>query len=125
MEMRVSRSQVIDLRTLQPWDVAAVEESVNKTGRLIVSHEAPVTSEERLSFLSVWQYKALVSLSLSLAGGFGAEVIATISRRCFLRLESPPLRVCGMDTPFPLVYEEMYLPSVQRCLAAIKKSVKF
>ena len=54
------------------------EASVNKTGRLLVSHEAPVTS------------------------GFGAEVVAAVSARCFLRLEAPPARVCGYDTPFPL-----------------------
>ena len=48
-----------------------------------------------------------------------------MSRRCFLRLESPPLRVCGMDTPFPLVYEPLYLPSQQRVLAGIKQSVGF
>ena len=59
------------------------------------------------------------------SGGFGAEIIATVSRRCFLRLESPPLRVCGMDTPFPLVYEPLYLPSLQRVLAGIKQSVGF
>ncbi|GAX84862.1 hypothetical protein CEUSTIGMA_g12283.t1 [Chlamydomonas eustigma] len=88
-KLRIS-CEVIDVRTLQPWDVLTVEASVNKTGRLLVSHEAPITS------------------------GFGAEIVATISKRCFLRLEAPPLRVCGMDTPFPLVYEDMYMPSVQR-----------
>jgi 2-oxoisovalerate dehydrogenase E1 component beta subunit len=93
--------EVIDLRTLQPWDVVTVEASVNKTGRLLVSHEAPITS------------------------GFGAEIVATVSKRCFLRLESPPIRVCGMDTPFPLVYESMYMPSLQRCISAIKESVAY
>lgn len=93
--------EVIDLRTLLPWDAAAVEASVNKTGRLIVSHEAPLT------------------------GHFGAEIAARIAERCFLRLEAPPLRVCGADTPFPLVYEPMYLPGVDRVLAAIKASVGY
>lgn len=53
--------EVIDLRTLIPWDVATVADSVNKTGRLVVSHEAPITS------------------------GFGAEITATIVDRCFSR----------------------------------------
>ncbi|KAG1655586.1 hypothetical protein FOA52_005885 [Chlamydomonas sp. UWO 241] len=93
--------EVIDLRTLMPWDVDTVCESVGKTGRLVVSHEAPQT------------------------GGFGAEIIATVARRCFLRLESPPLRVAGADTPFPLVFEPLYLPSLQRVMRAIRQTVKF
>jgi 2-oxoisovalerate dehydrogenase E1 component beta subunit len=92
---------VIDLRTLLPWDAATVEASVNKTGRLIVTHEAPVTS------------------------GFGAEVVAKMSQRCFLRLESPPLRVCGLDTPFPCVLEPVYMPSRAKLVEAILQSVKF
>jgi len=93
--------EVIDLRTLLPWDVRCVQASVNRTGRLVVSHEAPLT------------------------GGFGAEIVATIARRCFTRLESPPLRVCGRDTPFPLTLEPLYLPGVQRVLDAIVAAVKF
>jgi 2-oxoisovalerate dehydrogenase E1 component beta subunit len=47
------------------------------------------------------------------SGGFGAEVVAAITNRCFLHLAAPPVRVCGQDTPFPLVFEPLYLPSVQ------------
>ena len=72
-----------------------------KTGRLLVSHEAPVTS------------------------GFGAEVVAAIARRCFLRLEAPPARVCGYDTPFPLVFEPMYVPGVARVITGIQQSCRF
>merc|ERR1712000_103970 len=61
--------EVIDLQTLLPWDEDTVAESVNRTGRLLVSHEAPKT------------------------GGFAGEIIATIQDRCFLRLEAPPARV--------------------------------
>lgn len=61
--------EVIDLRTLLPWDVEAVCGSVSKTGRLLVSHEAPLT------------------------GGFGAELAAEVTRRCFLHMEAPPARV--------------------------------
>lgn len=93
--------ELIDLKTLLPWDVGTVEASVKKTGRLLVSHEAPVTS------------------------GFGAEVAATIMERCFLRLEAPVARVCGLDTPFPLVFEPFYLPNEDRILAAIKSSVNY
>lgn len=89
--------EVIDLRTLLPWDAEAVEASVHKTGRLVVTHEAPVTS------------------------GFGAEVVATITNRCFWRLQAPPARVCGYDTPFPLVYEPLYLPTARRVADAIRQ----
>ena len=93
--------ELIDLRTLLPWDQDLVEASVKRTGRLIVSHEAPVTS------------------------GFGAEIVASMTERCFLHLESPALRVCGMDTPFPLTYEHLYLPSLLKVLDAVKHSVKY
>lgn len=73
--------ELIDLRTLLPWDVETVESSVKKTGRLVISHEAPKTM------------------------GFAAEVAATIQERCFLHLEAPIGRVCGLDTPFPLIFE--------------------
>ncbi len=58
-----------------------------KTGKCIVSHEAPITC------------------------GFGAEVVATVQRERICSLESPVERVCGMDTPFPLVLEKHYLPN--------------
>jgi pyruvate/2-oxoglutarate/acetoin dehydrogenase E1 component len=57
--------------------------------------------------------------------GFGAEVAATIAQQCFLRLEAPPARVCGMDTPFPLVYEPLYLPGVQRVVDGVRQSLSF
>ncbi|OMO81096.1 DNA helicase, ATP-dependent, RecQ type [Corchorus capsularis] len=79
--------ELIDLKTLIPWDKETVEASVSKTGRLLISHEAPVT------------------------GGFGAEISASIMERCFLRLEAPVARVCGLDTPFPLVFEPFYMPT--------------
>eukprot|EP00475_Leptophrys_vorax_P026403 TRINITY_DN37242_c0_g4_i2.p1 TRINITY_DN37242_c0_g4~~TRINITY_DN37242_c0_g4_i2.p1 ORF type:complete len:449 (-),score=-24.15 TRINITY_DN37242_c0_g4_i2:74-1420(-) len=93
--------ELIDLQTLLPWDAAAVEASVSKTGRLLVSHEAPLT------------------------GGFGAEVAATITERCFLRLHAPVARVCGLDTPFPLVFEPFYLPTQDKVLHAIKQLVHY
>uniref|UniRef100_A0A0N5AP53 2-oxoisovalerate dehydrogenase subunit beta, mitochondrial n=1 Tax=Syphacia muris TaxID=451379 RepID=A0A0N5AP53_9BILA len=93
--------EVIDLQTILPWDADTVADSVCKTGRLIVSHEAPLTQ------------------------GFGAEIVSTIQERCFLNLEAPITRICGWDTPFPHVYEPFYLPTKWRILEAIKKLSHF
>ena len=88
--------ELIDLQTLLPWDVDTVVKSVQKTGKLIVSHEAPLTC------------------------GFGAEVVATLQEQCFLSLEAPIQRVCGLDTPFPLVFEKYYIPNALKNLDAIE-----
>lgn len=93
--------EVIDLRTILPWDVDTVADSVFKTGRLLISHEAPLT------------------------GGFAGEIAATIQERCFLYLESPIARVTGMDTPFPLALEKEYLPDHLKVFEAIRASVEF
>eukprot|EP01112_Ceratiomyxa_fruticulosa_P009551 TRINITY_DN2499_c0_g1_i5.p1 TRINITY_DN2499_c0_g1~~TRINITY_DN2499_c0_g1_i5.p1 ORF type:complete len:404 (-),score=78.14 TRINITY_DN2499_c0_g1_i5:88-1299(-) len=95
------KCELIDLRTLAPWDVETVENSVKKTGRLLISHEAPKT------------------------GGFAAEIASTIQERCFLHLESPIQRVCGYDTPFPLIFEKFYVPDHLKNYEAIKYSVEF
>ncbi len=93
--------EVIDLRTLQPWDRDTVCQSVKKTGRLLVSHEAPLT------------------------GGFAAEIVSEVQRQCFLHLESPAERVCGLDTPYPLAHEKEYMPDQWKLFEAIKRSVNF
>lgn len=93
--------EVIDLRTILPWDQETVVNSVKRSGRLIVSHEAPKTS------------------------GFGAEVCATIQEKCFLNLEAPIQRVCGYDTPFPLAFEKLYVPDHLKVFEAIKKVTEF
>ncbi|MBT7946472.1 MAG: alpha-ketoacid dehydrogenase subunit beta, partial [Porticoccaceae bacterium] len=93
--------EVIDLCTLLPWDSDTVAKSVIKTGRLIISHEAPRT------------------------GGFAGEIAATMQERCFLSLESPITRITGLDTPFPLVFEKEYLPDYLKVFEAIKASVHF
>lgn len=93
--------ELIDLRTIMPWDTETVEKSVNKTGRLIISHEAPLTA------------------------GFGAEIASTIQERCFLRLEAPITRVCGWDTPFPLIFEKFYVPDKVRVFDAIQKVMNY
>jgi 2-oxoisovalerate dehydrogenase E1 component beta subunit len=93
--------ELIDLQTIVPWDVECVQQSVQRTGKLVVSHEAPLTC------------------------GFGAEIVATIQERCFLSLESPIQRVCGYDTPFPLVFEKYYIPDALKNLEAIRHVAEF
>ncbi|MCS6123121.1 alpha-ketoacid dehydrogenase subunit beta [Shewanella baltica] len=93
--------EIIDLRTLSPWDIDTVADSVKKTGRLLVNHEAPLT------------------------GGFAGEIAATIQQECFLYLESPISRVCGLDTPYPLIHEKEYMPDAFKTFEAIKASVTF
>ncbi|RLN60238.1 hypothetical protein BBJ28_00001386, partial [Nothophytophthora sp. Chile5] len=75
--------ELIDLQTIFPWDADTIEHSVRKTGRLVISHEAPKS------------------------GGFAAEISSSIQERCFLSLEAPIQRVCGYDTPFPLAFENV------------------
>lgn len=93
--------EVIDLCTLLPWDRETVTRSVSKTGRLLISHEAPLT------------------------GGFAGEIAATIQEQCFLHLEAPITRVTGLDTPFPLIQEKHYLPDHLKIYEAIKSSLAF
>jgi 2-oxoisovalerate dehydrogenase E1 component beta subunit len=93
--------EVIDLRTLWPLDVDTVVRSVEKTGRLVVVHEAPRTC------------------------GFGAEVIQSVSERAFLRFEAPPARVTGWDTPFPYTLENEYLPLAHRIVPALRASAAY
>ena len=93
--------EIIDLRSILPWDVDTVCESVAKTGRLLISHEAPLT------------------------GGFASEIAATVQERCFLNLESPIARVCGLDTPYPLAHEKEYMPDHLKVFEAIKRTVHY
>ncbi|KAG8198769.1 hypothetical protein JTE90_007079 [Oedothorax gibbosus] len=93
--------ELIDLVTILPWDKETVINSVKKTGRVLVAHEAPLT------------------------GGFGAEIAATIQNECFLNLEAPIQRVTGHDAPFSHVFEPFYIPSKWRCFDAVKKLINF
>jgi pyruvate dehydrogenase E1 component beta subunit len=91
--------EVIDLRTISPLDLAPVYESVRRTGRCVVVHEAPITL------------------------GVGSEVAARITEECFYSLEAPVLRVAGFDTPYPAArMEEEYLPDLDRVLDAVDRS---
>lgn len=93
--------EVIDLATILPWDSDTVCKSVEKTGRLLISHEAPIT------------------------GGFAAEIAAKVQNECFLNLECPIERICGYDTPFPHIFEPFYMPDKWKCLDAIKRMVNY
>ena len=93
--------EIIDLYSILPWDQELVAHSVAKTGRLLIAHEAPLSS------------------------GFASEIAATIQKSCFLNLEAPIARVCGWDTPYPLRLEKLYIPNELRILQAIKSTVMF
>ncbi|HEY6476530.1 MAG TPA: alpha-ketoacid dehydrogenase subunit beta [Polyangia bacterium] len=93
--------EVIDLRTLVPFDEATILASVKKTGRVVIVHEAPRTS------------------------GFGAEIAATIAEKAILHLDAPIVRVTGLDTPFPYTLEREYLPDADRVLDAVERVVNF
>jgi 2-oxoisovalerate dehydrogenase E1 component beta subunit len=95
------RVEVIDPRTLWPLDIALIEDSVNRTGRAVILHEAPR------------------------ACGFGAEVAALIQERCFLRLKAPIARVTGYDTPFPYALEKTYLPDPAKAASAVRAAMSF
>ncbi|MCG5463694.1 alpha-ketoacid dehydrogenase subunit beta [Micromonospora sp. MED01] len=91
--------EVIDLRSLSPLDLTAAYESVKRTGRAVVVHEAPSNI------------------------GLGAELAARITEECFYSLESPVLRVTGFDTPYPAArVEEEYLPDLDRVLDAVDRT---
>jgi 2-oxoisovalerate dehydrogenase E1 component beta subunit len=94
--------EVVDLRSLNPFDHATVVASVQKTGRAVVVHEAQMFA------------------------GFGAEVAAQVAERAFYHLEAPVLRVGGFDVPYPAAkLEEFFLPDVDRILDAVDRSLSF
>ncbi|MEM1035711.1 MAG: alpha-ketoacid dehydrogenase subunit beta [Pseudomonadota bacterium] len=90
-------AEVIDLRTIVPVDLDTVAESVKKTGRCVVVHEATRTC------------------------GFGAELVTLIANHCFYHLEAPPTRVTGYDTPYPHAQEWDYFPGPKRVGDALKR----
>jgi 2-oxoisovalerate dehydrogenase E1 component beta subunit len=93
--------EIIDLRTLLPLDTETVLESVRKTGRAVIAHEAPKTC------------------------GYGAELAALIAEKALMHLEAPIARVAGFDTPFPYTLENEYLPSPDRIAKAIRDTITF
>lgn len=93
--------ELIDLRSLLPFDVETVVGSVRKTGRMVVAHEATKMA------------------------GFGAEVSAQVSERAIDSLKAPVERVAGFDTPFPYALESAYMPSPERILRAVRKAMSY
>ena len=93
--------EVVDIRTLLPFDIETIIASVQKTGRVVILHEACKTC------------------------GFGAEIAAQIAERAILHLKAPIVRVAGYDTPFPFILEDDYMPNAKRVLRAIEKVHNF
>src|SRR3989344_4300749 len=94
--------ELIDLRTIKPYDAEAIISSVKKTGRCVIAHEAPRTS------------------------GFAAELIASINEKALLSLHAPVARVTGPDVPIPLAkLENYYLPDANRIIKGIEKVMRF
>ena len=90
--------EVIDLRSLSPVDYRTLEASVRKTGRVVIAHEA------------------------AREAGVGAEVIASLTERCFHYLEAPPVRVTGHDIPYPPAkLEKHHIPDLDRILDAVDR----
>jgi len=93
-------AEVIDLRSLLPLDLDTIVDSVKKTGRCVVAHEATRTS------------------------GFGAELAALVQEYCFYHLEAPIVRVTGWDTPYPHVFEWAYFPGPQRVADGLRRALE-
>jgi 2-oxoisovalerate dehydrogenase E1 component beta subunit len=94
-------AEVVDLRTLVPFDRDTLEESLSKTGRAVIVQEAPRTA------------------------GFGAELSAFLHEEMILHLIAPIQRVTGLDTPFPYTLEDEYMPTPNRVLDAIDETMTY
>jgi pyruvate/2-oxoglutarate/acetoin dehydrogenase E1 component len=92
----------LDIRTLKPLDEGALLASVGKTGRAVIVQEAPRVA------------------------GFGAELAAILAEKAMLDLHAPVIRVTGYDVPYPYwQIEDAYMPSVDRVVAAVRKTLQF
>ena len=92
--------EIIDLRSLWPLDLDTIVNSVRKTGRCVIVHEATRT------------------------GGFGGELVALVQEHCFYHLEAPIERVTGWDTPYPHALEWVYFPGPQRVAEALRRALE-
>ncbi|KAI9691015.1 MAG: hypothetical protein M1822_008635 [Bathelium mastoideum] len=100
-DMQGVKCELIDLRTVYPWDRKTIMESVKKTGRAVIVHESMVNA------------------------GVGAEVAASIQETAFLRLEAPVRRIAGWSTHLGLAYERFTLPDVTRIYDGIKQTLEY
>lgn len=94
-------ADVLDLRTLQPYDMDAISTTVAKTGHVVLVQEAPMI------------------------GGFMGEIAAYIAEHLIGHLEGPVVRASGWDTPFPYALEKAYMPNVERVKRAVKKTLNY
>jgi 2-oxoisovalerate dehydrogenase E1 component beta subunit len=93
-------AEVVDVRSISPLDTKTLADSVNKTGRCLIAHEATRFS------------------------GFGAEIAARIQKECFWNLEAPIGRIAGWDTPYPHAFEWQYFPGKKRLIAGIRSMME-
>jgi 2-oxoisovalerate dehydrogenase E1 component beta subunit len=93
-------AEIVDLRTLLPLDIDTIVDSVKKTGRVVIAHEATRTC------------------------GFGAELAALVQEHCFYHLEAPIVRVTGWDTPYPHALEWAYFPGPQRVADGLRRALE-
>jgi 2-oxoisovalerate dehydrogenase E1 component beta subunit len=93
-------AEIIDLRTLLPLDIDTIVDSVKKTGRVVIAHEATRTC------------------------GFGAELSALVQENCFYHLEAPIVRVTGWDTPYPHAHEWDYFPGPARLADGMRRALE-
>jgi len=93
--------ELIDLQSIAPYDLRTVVRSVQKTGRLVVVHEAPQSC------------------------GFGAELVAEVQAKAFDYLKAPLKRLTGFDTPFPYALEHHYMPSAERILYTLTEVIEY
>jgi pyruvate dehydrogenase E1 component beta subunit len=94
-------ASVVDVRSLLPLDVETIVAAVERTGRCVIVHEAPLTA------------------------GFGAEIAATLAKEAFYSLEAPIERITAPDAPYPLAAaEHMFIPGVERVVAAARRTLE-
>ncbi|KAH8826851.1 pyruvate dehydrogenase [Flagelloscypha sp. PMI_526] len=99
--LRNSSIELIDLRTILPYDIDTIVESVNRTGRLVIVHEA------------------------GMVGGVGGEIAAEVQKRCFLKLKAPVKRITGLDLPNGLQFEKFQLPDALRIFDGMVETLAY